>query len=302
MKRTPLFVLSVFGLCSAGFAAPCASTVYNASWNGLTRQYMICVPAKLPANPAMVFYLHGTGYGKAAPWQAINQWSEVAIQNSFIVVFPLSTYNPFNSGWWYWQSYDLDFAFYPNPPDDAGFLRNLIQTLTVQYSANPNAIYMTGLSSGALMTQRMGVTSADLLAAIAPVSGQLYIKQMTDAWTAPPAPAAPISVLELHGDADTDLPYCGSTPNVHWALSFLNLPPVDVDVNFWLQADGLPPNPTPLCSGTGSSAVPTVDVDGVDVVGNGVEVKFVRELGVGHVWPSTAYSTVWQFFAGRTKE
>ena len=294
-----IYSLTLFlALSISAFATPCASTVYQTTWKGRTRQYMICVPAGLPANPAMVFYLHGTSDGTVAPWQAIDQWSEIAIENNFIVVFPESTLNTFNDGWWYWDAYDLDFAFYPNPPDDAGFLRNLIEILSAQYSANPTEIFMTGLSSGALMTQRMGVTSPDLLAAIAPVSGQLYMRQMTDGWTAPPKPFAKISVLEMHGDADADLPYCGNTPHYNnWDLTGMTLPSVDVDMNFWLAANGLPANRKPLCT----AGAPSAGVDGVDEVGNGVEVQFVREIGVGHVWPSADYQTVWSFFAAHPK-
>jgi hypothetical protein len=73
--------------------------------------------------------------------------------------------------------------------------------------------------------------------------------------------------------------------------------PVDETVNYWLAADGLPANATPLCT----NGLPTPGVNGVDEIGNGVEVTFVREPGVGHVWPISTYATVWNFFAAHPK-
>jgi poly(3-hydroxybutyrate) depolymerase len=72
---------------------------------------------------------------------------------------------------------------------------------------------------------------------------------------------------------------------------------VDETVNYWLAADGLPANATPLCT----NGLPTPGVNGVDEIGNGVEVTFVREPGVGHVWPISTYATVWNFFAAHPK-
>jgi len=135
-----------------------------------------------------------------------------------------------------------------------------------------------------------------LVAAIAPVSGQIQMQQMTNTFS-PAPPLTFISVLELHGDADTDLEYCGSSPHNQWGETGLTLASMDDSLNYWLSANGLPANSTLLCT----NGLPTAGVNGYDAIGNGVEVNFVRELGVGHEWLSTTYATVWNFFVAHPK-
>jgi len=296
MKYAKILLL-LSGLSITPVAQSGTFTTYTTTWNNLSRQYAVYVPTSLPSNPSMVLFLHATSYTAAAPYQMVSQWEASANQNSFLMVWPVSTYEPHAKAW-FWDAYDMDFSF-TAAPDDAGFLRNLITTLVTQYSVNPNAVFVTGMSSGALMTHRVGVQLSDLVAAIAPVSGQLYMKQITDCFS-PPNPVSPVSVLELHGDADTTLPYCGSQPHVQWGANFLTLPSVDVDMNYWIQANSCSSYSTqPLCT----NGAPTAGVNGQDATGcnGGVEVKFVRELGVGHVWGGTTINTVWQFFSAHPK-
>jgi poly(3-hydroxybutyrate) depolymerase len=261
----------------------------------------VYVPASLPANPSMVLFLHGTincpapPTACAVPYQQTPQWETMANTNSFLMVWPISVLEP-RSNQYYWEAYDTSFSF-TAPPDDSGFLRNLITTLTTQYNVNPKAVFVTGMSSGAAMAERVGVELSDLVAAIAVVSGRLYLKQMTDCFS-PANPPNPMSVLQLQGDADPVLPYCGQTPKALWNETGLTLPPVDADANFWIAASGTPYTGQSLCT----AGSPTAGMNGIDVVGtNGQEYKFVRELNVGHAWLSTTFAAVWQFFAAHPK-
>ena len=136
-------------------------------WNGITRYYEVYLPPHLPANPPMVFMLHGTSHEvpPANPSTDMWGWQSVSNKHGFILVKPASTYNP-QSGQWNWDAYTMDAAF-QSPPDDSGFLRNLIVTLTGRYNVNPNQVYVAGFSSGAQMAHRVGVEISDLVAAIA---------------------------------------------------------------------------------------------------------------------------------------
>lgn len=227
--------------------------VENFVWDGINRAYEVFVPTALPANPGMVIMLHGTqinstGSDPTPVIQLDSGWSAVADIYGFILVKPASTYNP-TSNQWNWNSYFMDSAFAPGEagtcteppatgcPDDAGFLRQLILTLTAQYSVNPNMVYVAGFSSGAQMAERVGVEISDLVAAISPISGQL----VNEAGTIPPLTlplplpgnaVAPISVQEWHGTLDTELPPCSYSTTNYSGVTF-TLDSVDDTFNYW---------------------------------------------------------------------
>lgn len=296
MRRLATLGMALF-LATAALAQSGTFTSYTTTWAKQTREYGVYVPPGAPANPAMVLYLHGTYQGPDTPWQNITQWKTMANTDKFLVVWPLATYQPRIQAW-YWEAFDVGFAFTPEP-DDAGFLCNLIPSLVTRFSANPKAVFVTGMSSGALMTQRVGMTCPQLVAAIAPVSGPIYIKQMTDPFM-PPVLSDPVSVLEIHGDADPVLEYCGSTPHAQWSIDFLTLASVDEDMAYWQHADSCLPSGVQLCT----KGAPTPDVYGLTASGcaNGVEVKFIDNPGGEHIWPLWAYPTISEFFLSHPKQ
>ncbi len=311
------------------------------TWNNVTRYYEAYVPAVLPPNPPLVLMLHGTRTTSGLQPEAVISidwgWSSVANQYGFIVVKPASTYDP-KTKQWNWNSYCMDatptcapyglnggaFAYAENCgsddgecPDDSGFLRSLIQNLTVQYNVDPNRVYVTGFSSGAQMTERVGVEISDLVAAIAPASGQLVNEQGV---VAPPLPlpgsaVAPISVQEWHGTLDTELAPCNYGTTVYSAVTF-TLDTVDDTFNYWesqnscaslqtqqtLCANNAPNNandsPTPGMSGdTGNIATSCASPSGQNV-----EVQFIWEPGVEHNYEQQYNPQRWAFFAAHPKQ
>ena len=116
-----------------------------------------------------------------------------------------------NGGQTNWAYFFNDFN------DDVGFFRQLVNTLQASVGPNPKRIYVTGLSSGALMSHRLGVQLSDLVAAIGVVEGALFLKG-----NPPQVPSAvgPVSVLILHGDQDKTVPYCGTPVDASQEQSF----------------------------------------------------------------------------------
>ena len=104
----------------------------------------------------------------------------------------------------------MDYSF-PVYPDDAGYVRWIITSVATQYSADPKRLFVTGFSSGAFMTHRMGAEASDLIAAIAPVSGQVEGEPSGGTGVLPFPILSPISVLDFQGDADPTVPYCGGS-------------------------------------------------------------------------------------------
>jgi len=313
-----------------GGSSGCGSGTYIDSsmiWDNITRYYEVYLPTNLSANPPMVLMLHGTRSTESTgddptPVITLNWgWPPVADQYCFILVKPASTYDPTTHAW-NWNAYSLDTAFpyaqgcgATDCPDDSGFLKQLIINLEAQYNVNPSMVYVAGFSSGAEMTERVGVDLAGLVAAIAPASGQLVAVPGT---VPPPIPlppnppAYPISVQEWHGTLDQNLWPCGYGQTKYNGFTF-TLDTVDDTFNYWsttpanscttlqttapLCLNGVPNNAndaaTPGLSGLTGNIATGCASNGT----NSAEVQFIWEPGVEHSW-RTGYDTQrWQFFA-----
>jgi poly(hydroxyalkanoate) depolymerase family esterase len=286
------------------------------TWDEITRYYQVYLPANMPANPPMVLMLHGTKYTTTFDPQAVISlnwgWQPVADKYGFIVVTPASTWDP-DTTQWNWNAYFMDAAFPPpapgtcsaqDCPDDSGFLRQLIVNLTTQYNVNPNMVYVTGMSSGAQMTERVGVEISDLVAAIVPASGQLEGQQ-----TAPPPlefpqfpPLAPIAVQEWHGTEDQNLWPCNNGTTVYSGVTF-TLDTVDDTFNYWVQENACTILQTtqPLCT----NGQATVGLSGNDATGcaaSNIEVQFIWEQNVAHSWQNQNDTARWLFMAAHPKQ
>lgn len=281
-------------------------------WDGITRYYQVYVPTGLPANPALLIMLHATSLnkGSAPPTNTNYGWQPFADTNKFILVQPASTYNS-QSGQWNWNAYYLNQAFTPAEigtctvppatacPDDAGFLRNLIVTLTAQYNVNPKQVFVAGMSSGAMMAERVGVELSDLVAAIVPASGQI-VGQSTLPITLPGAPVAPVSVQEWQGTMDKVLPPCNNGTTLYSGYTFY-MATVDQTFNYWSTQNACTAfqNSEPLCE-NGKANAATAGNDATGCASN-VEVQFIWEENVGHAWEPTNVAARWEFFASHPK-
>jgi poly(hydroxyalkanoate) depolymerase family esterase len=270
-------------------------------WNKITRYYEVYLPANMPANPAMVLMLHGTNFAKP-PQTPINLmwgWQSVSDKYGFLLVKPASTYNA-KSGQWNWDAYYMDEAFQA-PPDDSGFLRQLIINLTAQYNVNPSKVYVAGFSSGGQMAHRVGVEISDLVAAIIPASGTIVGQPTPPPITLPGAAVAPISVQEWHGTADTGIPPCNNGITKYSGYKFW-LATVDDSFNYWVQQNACTQlqNTQPLCV----NQQPNPQTNGNDATGctNNTEVQFIWEQNLAHSWNQKEDTVRWQFFAAHPKQ
>ena len=271
------------------------------TWNGITRYYEVYLPVTLPSNPAMLLMLHGTQQNNNDPQAVISVnwgWQSVADSNGFILVKPASTFNS-NSGQWNWDAYYMDEAF-QQPPDDSGFLRQLIMNLTAQYNVNPNQVYVAGFSSGAQMAQRVAVEIADLVAAVVIGSGTIVGQPALPPITLPGSGVGPVSIQEWHGTGDTVIPPCNHGWTGYSGFKF-HLATVDESFNYWTQQNACTTlqNTEPLCVNDAPNPATTGN-DATDC-GNGTEVQFIWEEGLGHNWVNSSDKVRWQFLSSHPK-
>lgn len=318
MKARNLSILTIVFVAAFPFATSTFASAgknYNETmvWDNITRYYYVYVPAGLPANPPLLVMLHATSVNAAtSPPSTINYgWKTLANTYKFVLVQPASTYDP-QSGQWNWNAYYLDPAFAPGEagtcseppatgcPDDAGFLRQLIVNLTAQYNIDPNQVFVTGMSSGAMMAERVGVEISDLVAAVIPVSGQI-VGQPTLPITLPGTPVAPVSVQEWHGTKDRVLQPCNHGSTLYSGYEVL-MATVDETFNYWVAQNACTQLQTtqPLCE----DDKPNPNVQGNDATGctNNVEVQFIWEDNLGHTWEPENNEARWQFFVSHPKQ
>jgi polyhydroxybutyrate depolymerase len=173
--------------------------------------------------------------------------------------------------------------------DDVGFLSALIERLSGQYRIAPGRVFVTGMSAGAFMANRLACDRADLISAVVPVAGTLGSG-------VPCAPSRPVSVLQIHGTGDPVVPFNGGAMVGRGGPSDIVSAPVLAQR--WSALDGCP---GPLID---SPPAPG-EVQRAIAAGcaAGTLVELVRIDGGGHVWPAgpaiSASHASAQFFAAR---
>jgi len=188
-------------------AAPCASnclapgdyTLVTVS-GLLPRYYLVHVPASYTGQSAVPLLLdiHGfTSY--AADERKYSGQLQQSDQRGFIAVWPdgigLS-----------WNAYGCCAAANATNIDDVGFLRQVIVAMKGRANIDENRVFVTGISNGGGMAQRMACEAADLVRAAASVSFPLNTNSCH--------PAKPIGLTEIAATGDTTIAYAGSTPPV----------------------------------------------------------------------------------------
>jgi len=186
---------------------------------GLFRFYRLHIPTGYTPRHALplVLSFHGHGSDMLAQ-ERLTDLSALANRRGFVVAYPQGTVGPDGqTGWATGPRKDPTV-------NDIRFVSDLLTHLQMTLCIDPQRIYATGFSNGGGMTALLACTMAGRMAAFAPVSGSYY----------PPAsgchPKRPVPILEIHGTADTVVPYLGSVP--------LRLPSVAAWLAGWAQRDG----------------------------------------------------------------
>lgn len=183
--------------CSANCLAPGDYTIVTLS-GGLPRSYLVHVPASYSGDRPvpLLLDLHGfTSY--AADERKYSGQLAQSDKRGFIAVWPEGIALS-------WNAYGCCAAGNAVQVDDAGFLRSVIVALKGRANIDADRVFVTGISNGGGMAQRMACESADLIRAVASVSFPLNTDRCT--------PAKPIGVTEIAATGDATIGYYGSTP------------------------------------------------------------------------------------------
>src|ERR1035437_5475255 len=279
--------------------------------NGVDRTYTLYIPANFqPGTSGLVILMHGMT-GHAVGMDSWTQMNDKADQAGFALACPQSTENYAGVTQW-------DYFYYPYwagpEPDDTGFLRQLIDALQATIHPDPKRISLTGHSAGAFMSYRGAVELSSRVAAIASVSGTVFGTPFTDLRVAPP-PGGPVSILMLHGDVDTAVPYCGVSPDFRYASQ-------DTTFDYWAGNNGCTvfDATARLCTNAAPSAIS--EKRATRCFAN-TEVRLYKLIGGVHTWYTqpmddpkqvpynpaldstvgvTTNDLIWNFFAAHPKQ
>lgn len=267
--------------------------------DGLKREYIVHVPARLPkGRPApMLLALHGGGGDM--DFQAENYGlTEKADEAGFIAVFP-SGYSRFPGGILAtWNAGNCCGKARDKQVDDVGFIKAVIERVSRQANIDRNRVFATGMSNGAMMSYRLACELPTMIRGIAPVAG-------TDN-TMACKPARPVAVIEFHAKDDTHVLYTGGAGkdafrNRDMVTDFTSVP---ATIAKWVGIDKARPDAKRVVTVPGA----TCDLHPAGPHGAPVELC-VTETG-GHSWPGTpsrrankspsmaisANDLMWEFF------
>jgi polyhydroxybutyrate depolymerase len=275
--------------------------------DGRLRVYFVHVPPAISAGEplALVLALHGGG-GRAQQMNDLTHFNGVADREGFLVAYPQGVSKNWNDG-----RPDSGSKAQKEYVDDVGFILAVIEDAATRLRVDRRRVYATGISNGAIMSNRLACEAPDAIAAVALVVG-----------TAPAgfesacSPARPVPLLAFLSENDPLVPYEGGEITALFKIVKRGKVVSAVDLeSFWASNNG--------CSG-GITAedlpdVITADDSTVKRVGYvrcdaGADVVFYNLHGSGHTWPGgkqylspwlvgttnrdiDATELIWQFFA-----
>ena len=171
----------------------------------IDRTYRVYRPARTAAGPGLVFVLHGV-FGNGFLIESNTGFDAQADRLGWVAAYPdgvLDGWDAFGSG--------PTWGLHPGA-DDVAFISAAIDRLEATDGIDPDRVYVTGLSRGAMMTYRLGCELSGRVAAIAPVSGNMATADGSA--DVPCSLAGPVSVLAIHGTADGMIPITGGKTDI----------------------------------------------------------------------------------------
>ena len=264
----------------AGRSAPGSRSVSFLSAGRRRSAWIHIPPARAGQRLPLVIAFHFAG-GTGRAMEAATGLSALADHEHFVALYP-NAVSPHHT--WTLTARDKN--------DDIVVTSDLLKFAAESVCLNQQQVYATGVSNGGGMAARAGCELASVIAAVAPVAGGYRSLGACK-------PEYPESVLEIHGTADTVVPYGGRGPE--------HAGSVPAYVAGWVARDGCKSGPATRDRGRG-----VVEIDWGSCKA-GVVVRHLRLGGTTHGWPGSdsglprhdptglsASREVWRFFKGKS--
>ncbi|KAJ4297319.1 hypothetical protein N0V88_004237 [Collariella sp. IMI 366227] len=159
-----LLALAPFSLATGIIKRATLTQVSNFGSNPSGVRMYIYVPDNLTQNPAILTAVHYCS-GTANAFYTGSPYARLADQHGFIVIYPES---PHNGGCWDVSS---PASLSHNGGGDSNAIANMVTYTISQYNADRDRVFLTGMSSGAMMTNVLAATYPDLFTAASAYAG-----------------------------------------------------------------------------------------------------------------------------------
>ena len=267
----------------------------------LKRTFLLHVPPQYKPDTSLplIIVLHGGG-GEATKVARLTRFSALADREGFLVVYPDGINHHWNDG-----RNVQRFRAQRENVDDVGFLSALIDRLHRYLNVDRSRVYVTGISNGGMMCNRLACDLSDRIAAVAPVAAAMA-EDLPDSCS----PARPISVLAINGTEDPLVPWQGGGVGLLAKRGVVISVPKTIA--FWVARNHCAPKPKVV-------TLPKKDPDDSMLVrqetygggADGTEVILYAVEGGGHTWPGgaerpgkfgrrsddfNASAIIWEFF------
>lgn len=232
------------------------------------RSYRIDLPPRAQGAP-LILALHGGG-GSADQFARASGLARPANRMGYAVIFPEGTGRAatWNGGYCCGRAARAGV-------DDMAFLDAIIADATRRFGLDPDRVYLTGMSNGAIMAETYAAKRATRIRAVAGVAGTLDTRRNRV--------TAPVPLLHIHGTADPMVPYAGGQGDT-------SLTRTDFASVASVEAAFL----APFLMLTRSERVIDPAADGMRVIernysdGRGrVQLRILTVEGGGHAWPGS---------------
>lgn len=177
--------------------------------NGENRRALVVTPEGVSGPAPVVIALHGAAQTPES-FRAYFGLDAAAAGHGFVAVYPEGEGRVWNDG----RPAAMRLKMVLRPGDDAAFIVALAARLVTEGVADPARIYLTGISNGGFMVQRMACEHADVFAAYSSIMATAPANYREECH-----PARPVPIQFIHGTADSVIAYTGFWTPVGATLS-----------------------------------------------------------------------------------
>ena len=172
--------------------------------DGIRRTYILYVPESHSEDTQFPLMLNFHGFGGSASAHMISaDMRPLAESENFILVYPQGA--QLGSGSPHWNP-DPIGGNNKSTIDDIGFIEVIIESLNEELNIDLSRVYASGYSNGGYLIYGLACRLSNKIAAVGSVAGTMLSSTLNNC-----AASAPIGVINIHGTADYDVPYNGTT-------------------------------------------------------------------------------------------
>lgn len=196
--------------------------------DGVLRTFKLVLPPDRTKISSLIIALHGFS-GNARTIEMVSGLTDYAQKYNFFVAYP-NGYGTSSSVFFSWNAEFCCGNAQSNNSNDVLFIRTLIQFISNSF--NIDKVFITGISNGAMMVNKLGIELGNIISGIIIVAGAIgtvYPRQFRF-----DVSDLPLNVMIFHGLKDTFLPFNGEKGVKDDPNQFL---PVSEEVNYWVKVN-----------------------------------------------------------------